>query len=233
LHRISAPVAHADPQLRPVIARVGGQQPASSRWVAALSSCTPAPRPLPRERTAGPPVWCDRVPKGQWRTQVQFQKIKKRKKGIGRSAGKRRCLSPAPGMRSWRGSPPIGGALSRTLPRCAPHIAKSETPAMTRPVAAGIAHTGRTAASSGPASARVGCGRFAGEGPISKNKAKRRLDRSSCPPRVVASALVDPFCSLGNESIPEGIAGCHLKSGLPADGSYHEASAILAARELG
>jgi hypothetical protein len=67
---------------------------------------------------------------------------------------------------------PVGGTLPRPPPPCAPHIAKSGTPAMTRPVATGNAHTGRTAPLSGPASARSGMRSIASE-EISKNKEKK------------------------------------------------------------
>jgi hypothetical protein len=122
--------------------------------------------------------------------------------GIGRSAGKRRCLCLHRECALGAASPPVGGALSRILAHCAPYIAKSATPAMTRPVAAGNAHTGRTAALSGPHRLEVGCGRSPARINFKKQrKRKGTVGFKSGQHRAAASARVTPFCSHGNESI--------------------------------
>jgi hypothetical protein len=179
----------------------------------------PTPTQETRALAAGPPVYSDRVPKGQRENPSPISKNQKRKKGIGRSAGKRMCLSPAPGMRPWRGlATPRRRRVSRTLAHCAPHIAKFGTPAMTRPVAARIAHTGRTAALSGPHRLEWGAVDRR-RGSNFKKSEKGRPDLGSGQHREIASAQVDPVCSPGNESISGKMAGRRLKSGLPAGGS--------------
>jgi hypothetical protein len=89
------------------------------------------------------------------------------------------CLSPAPGMRPWRG---LATHKRRLVPNpgpLRPHIAKSETPAMTRPVAARIAHAGRTAALSGPHRLEVGCGRSPARVQFQKTKKRKRGGRDA------------------------------------------------------
>jgi hypothetical protein len=129
-----------DRRLRPVLARMERHTLADYAWALPGSSCTPPHGPPLRESPAGPPVWCDRVPKGQKGSRDQFQKNLKKGRGrslgrdapaacsLGRAAAGRGCLPCPPFPSSWA--------------RCAPHIAKSEIPLLPRPFAAKIAHTG-------------------------------------------------------------------------------------------
>ena len=153
------------------------------------SSCTPPHGPLKREARAGPPGYSARVPKGQRRDPSPISKIKQKGKGVARSAACRPLVCF--GRRR---------ALSRTLgPLCAPHL-QIWTPAMTRPVAARIAHTGRTASFCGPHRLEVGFGVC----PSSKteNKEKGAAGSKFRPaPGGRFGARGYPLCSLGNESV--------------------------------
>ena len=163
----------------------------------------PTPTQETRALAAGPPVYSDRVPKGQRENPSPISKNQKKEKWEsavrpGSACACRLHRECALGA----ASPPVGGALSRILAHCAPYIAKSATPAMTRPVAAGNAHTGRTAALSGPHRLEVGCGRSPARINFKKQrKRKGTVGFKSGQHRAAASARVTPFCSHGNESI--------------------------------
>jgi hypothetical protein len=190
LHGIPAHAVHVDRRLRPVVARMERHTLANYTWALPGSSCTPPHGPLPRESPAVPPVYLDRVPKGQKGSRVQFQKNQTKGKGSaapswsGPGARRRRLWAP------WAWPAPV----SRSLARCAALHRQIWGP---RPVATGNAHTGRAAALSGPHRLDVGCGRSAARIQFHKKQRKGKgaagSNISSGPRPAAASAQVTPF----------------------------------------